>query len=115
MNIAWYYYDRNSERCYYTESYSMSVTEFADLVSSIIGRRISASDTSAATSQKELDRFNAEHIYTEKSIKERIIAMFKYYKFLNLNYNGETRCAICGAWCQGFKAPAHYKQKGCIR
>lgn len=31
--------------------------------------------------------------------------MLRYYRFLQLFNNGETRCAICGAWCQGFKAP----------
>lgn len=31
--------------------------------------------------------------------------MLRYYRFFQLNYHGETKCAICGAWCQGFKAP----------
>lgn len=30
--------------------------------------------------------------------------MLKYYELLILK-NGETRCQICGAFCQGFKAP----------
>ena len=28
--------------------------------------------------------------------------MLKYYRLLKLYKNGETKCAICGAWCQGF-------------
>lgn len=62
MNVAWYYYDSRSGKCYFTESYSMSVTQFAEIVSRIIGRNISASDTSAASRQSELDKFNAIHI-----------------------------------------------------
>ncbi len=31
--------------------------------------------------------------------------MLKYYRLLKLYKNGETKCAICGAWCQGFTAP----------
>ncbi len=31
--------------------------------------------------------------------------MLKLFAILKLFRNGETRCAICGAWCQGIKAP----------
>lgn len=62
MNIAWYYYDMQSMNCYYTESYSMSVTSFAEKVSAIVGYTVKASDTSAAHRWSELDKFNAIHI-----------------------------------------------------
>jgi hypothetical protein len=51
---AWYY---NAGRgiYYWTESYSMSATQFANEVSDIIGRRITASDTSVAYRQADMD------------------------------------------------------------
>ena len=62
MNVAWYYYDSRSMKCYYTESYSMSVTDFADAVSQKVGYIVKASDTSAANRWSDLDKFNAIHI-----------------------------------------------------
>jgi len=62
MYVAWYYYDSSSGKCYYTESYSMSVTDFAEVVSRIVGHKVTASDTSAAHRQSDLDKFNATHI-----------------------------------------------------
>ena len=52
-----------SDTQYYVEAYTMSVTEFAKQVSGITGRTITASETSYADRQKDLDRFgNLEHI-----------------------------------------------------
>lgn len=62
MYIAWYYHDYSSDNYYYTESYSMSVTAFAEKVSEIIGRTITAADTSAASSKKDLNKPNLIHI-----------------------------------------------------
>lgn len=55
-NYAWYYMDHSNDTCYWCYSNEMSVTEFAAQVSSQIGKRISASDTSYASNSKDLDR-----------------------------------------------------------
>lgn len=57
-SMYWYYHDRNSGKRYYTESYSMSVTAFAERVSGIVGYTVSASDISAADRQHDLDKFS---------------------------------------------------------
>ena len=63
MALYWYYHDHDSDIRYYTESYSMSVTEFAQCVSRIIGRNISASDTSQADRERDLHKaLHLEHI-----------------------------------------------------
>ena len=63
MAMYWYYHDHNTDIRYYTESYSMSVTEFAQRVSRILGRNISASDTSQADREKDLHKArNLEHV-----------------------------------------------------
>lgn len=67
-NIAWYYH--TDDRVYYwTESYTMSTTQFALEVSDRIGKSISASDVSACTRQAQLDvkrRIAKEFIYISK-------------------------------------------------
>lgn len=61
--MYWIYNDTTSDTRYYVEAYAMSVTDFAKQVSDIIGRTITASDTSYADRQKDLDRFrNLRHI-----------------------------------------------------
>lgn len=61
--MYWIYHDMTSDTHYYVEAYTMSVTEFAKQVSRIIGRTITAGETSYADRQKDLDRFrNLEHI-----------------------------------------------------
>lgn len=62
MYIAWYYHDYSSGNYYYTESYSMSVTTFAEKVSGIIGHTVTAADISAARNKKDLNRTNLIHI-----------------------------------------------------
>lgn len=62
MYYAWYYNDHSTGRCYYVRSHEMSVTEFAREVSKVIGRIISASDTSAAYRQSDLDKHHAVHL-----------------------------------------------------
>ncbi|MBR6509313.1 MAG: hypothetical protein IKT38_01755 [Clostridia bacterium] len=62
MYIAWYYHDFSSGYYYYTESYTMSVTEFAEKVSKILGRTITAADTSAASRKDDLKKPNLIHI-----------------------------------------------------
>ena len=62
MNYAWYYHDHESDKRYYVRSHEMSVTEFASRVSKIVGYTISASDTSVAYRQSDLDRHNSTHI-----------------------------------------------------
>lgn len=62
MHIAWYYHDYSSGNYYYTESYSMSVTTFAEKVSEIVGHTITAADVSAARSKKDLNKPNLIHI-----------------------------------------------------
>lgn len=55
-NYAWYYLDTGNDTCYWCYSNEMSVTDFASIVSSIIGKHISASDTSHASNNKDLER-----------------------------------------------------------
>lgn len=63
MAVAWYYHDEATGVRYYTESYTMSVTEFAEVVSRLVGHKVSASDTSQAQRWKDLERFsNTKHI-----------------------------------------------------
>lgn len=62
MHIAWYYHDYSSGNYYYTESYSMSVTTFAEKVSEIIGHTVTSADISAARNKKDLNRTNLIHI-----------------------------------------------------
>ena len=62
MNVAWYYKDWNRDIYYYTESYSMSATEFANRISDILGKNVSASDISVATNWREIEKRNAIHI-----------------------------------------------------
>ncbi len=62
MYMYWYYLDVRTNICYYTESYSMSVSSFAEKVSAILGRQIDAGDTSAAQRKSGLDGFDLKHI-----------------------------------------------------
>lgn len=63
MAVAWYYHDEATGVRYYTESYTMSVNEFAEVVSRLVGHKVSASDTSQAQRWKDLERFsNTKHI-----------------------------------------------------
>lgn len=55
-HYAWYYLDRSGDVCYWCYSNEMSATDFAIQVSSMIGKRISASDTSYASNLKDLER-----------------------------------------------------------
>jgi len=55
-NYAWYYMDHSSDTCYWCYSSEMSTTDFASRVSSQIGKRISASDTSYASNSKDLEK-----------------------------------------------------------
>ena len=65
MTIAWYY-NAGNRVYYWTESYTMSATQFAREVSRHIGKSISASDVSACERQADLDakrRIASEFIY----------------------------------------------------
>jgi hypothetical protein len=62
MNVAWYFHDKESGNFYYTESYTMSVTNFASEISEIVGYTVIASDISAATNWKEVEKRNPIHI-----------------------------------------------------
>lgn len=53
---AWYYRDHSSDTFYWCYSNEMSATEFASCVSSLIGKQISASDTSYAGNSQDLHR-----------------------------------------------------------
>lgn len=56
--FAWYYNSGN--RIYYwTESYTMSATQFAREVSERTGRSLSASDISVASNQADVDSMKA--------------------------------------------------------
>ena len=55
-NYAWYYMDHSGDACYWCYSNELSVTEFASKVSSLIGKHISASDTSYASNKSDLER-----------------------------------------------------------
>ncbi len=57
-NLVWYYNAGNGVY-YWTESYSMSVTQFALKVSQELGKTITASDTSAATKKINVDAMKA--------------------------------------------------------
>ncbi len=63
---AWYYTDFDSDTCYWSYSYEYSNSEFARVVSGYIGRTITASDTSYADREKDLDKRlsgrNAVHV-----------------------------------------------------
>lgn len=52
--FAWYYGAEHSVY-YWTESYTMSATQFAITVSERIGRTITASDVAQALRQKDVD------------------------------------------------------------
>lgn len=54
-SYAWYYH-ADDRTYYWTESWTLSTTEFAQRVSSIIGERITASDISSASGKADLDR-----------------------------------------------------------
>lgn len=54
-SYAWIYH-AEGRTYYWTESYTLSATEFANQVSYMIGKRITASDVSAATREADLDR-----------------------------------------------------------
>lgn len=61
--MYWIYHDTSRDIRYYTEAYTMSLTAFAAVVSEIVGHRVSASETSYADRQKDLDKFrNLKHI-----------------------------------------------------
>jgi len=61
--MYWVYYDSRSMTTYYTESYSMSASNFAQEVSILIGKTISASDVQDVKRQSDLDRqLNPTHI-----------------------------------------------------
>lgn len=53
---AWYYSDHRNDTIYWCFSYEMSVTDFAYQVSSMSGISISASDTSYANNDADLQR-----------------------------------------------------------
>lgn len=54
-SYAWYYH-ADGRTYYWTESYSMSATQFAREVSRLTGKSLSASDISAASRQADIDR-----------------------------------------------------------
>ena len=57
MAIAKYYpVDADHSVVYWTESYSMSDTDFARKVSDMIGKRITASSLSHVDSSREMDK-----------------------------------------------------------
>ena len=65
MSVAWYYNAGNMVY-YWTESYTMSATQFAREVSQYVGKSLSASDISACERQADLDkkrRIASEFIY----------------------------------------------------
>lgn len=51
---AWYY-NAGDKLYYWTESYNMSTTQFANEVSRLVGKNLDASDISAASRQSDLD------------------------------------------------------------
>lgn len=53
---AWYYNDHINDICYWSYSNEYSNTEFANIVSGLIGKSITASDTSSATGSADLER-----------------------------------------------------------
>lgn len=53
-SYAWYY-NAGQGTYYWTESYTMSATQFAREVSEMTGRNLSASDISAANRQSDID------------------------------------------------------------
>ena len=55
-NYAWCYIDHNADICYWCYSNEMSATDFAARVSEEVGERVTASDISAASNDKDLDR-----------------------------------------------------------
>ncbi len=57
------YHDYDSDTRYYTESWRMSNSEFAEELSEELGKAITASDTFPVYSDSELDRYhNLRHI-----------------------------------------------------
>ena len=54
MTVAWYY-NAGNRVYYWTESYTLSATQFAREVSRLTGNSISASDVSACERQADLD------------------------------------------------------------
>lgn len=61
--MYWYYHDYERDTRYYVEAYQMSVTQFANEVSQLLGRKINPSDTSYVDRQRDLDKFhNLRHI-----------------------------------------------------
>lgn len=59
---AWYY-NAGCGVYYWTESYSMSATQFANTVSNAIGRKITASDTSVAYRQADMEAVKSRAAY----------------------------------------------------
>ena len=53
---AWYYNDHSNDVSYWAYSSEYSTTEFASEVSKLIGKRISASDTSYASGSTDLEK-----------------------------------------------------------
>ena len=53
---AWYYNDHINNICYWAFAYELSATKFAERVTAYLGRRITASDTSYASSSSDLER-----------------------------------------------------------
>lgn len=53
---AWYYNDHLNEISYWAFAFEMSATTFAERVSVYLGRRITASDTSYASTAADLER-----------------------------------------------------------
>ena len=53
---ACYYNDHTNDICYWSYSNEHSTTDFAAIVSNMLGRRITASDTSYASGREDLER-----------------------------------------------------------
>lgn len=67
MTVAWYY-NAGNRVYYWTESYTMSATQFAREVSRYVGKSLSASDISACERQADLDskrKIASEFIYID--------------------------------------------------
>lgn len=54
-SYAWYYH-ADGFTYYWTESYNMSATQFARVVSEMTGKSLTASEVSAANRQADIDR-----------------------------------------------------------
>ncbi len=66
--MYWYYFDHENDKLYWCYSGEMSNTDFAEKVSKLTGKSLTASDTSYADRTKDLDRhkgYGVEEIHVE--------------------------------------------------